>query len=110
MTITDAADHEVAYPPVVDVNGRMKQAAEAGNDQVADLRHTDELNRMKSRLFGLEAAVAGASSFGDCDEREGVLQIISDVCHQMKNCAEAFENMRQLRLSKCCEHSQESST
>jgi hypothetical protein len=68
----------------------MVQAAEAGDEHLADLRHTDEFNRMTSRLFGLEATVAGAATFSNSDERDSVLQLVFDIVQQMESCAKAF--------------------
>jgi hypothetical protein len=82
-----------------DENVLMLQAAEAGDDRIADVRHCDELNRMKSRLFGLEAAVAGASTFSKSNERNGVLQLMFDVVQQMENCAKAFGDVHDLRCA-----------
>jgi hypothetical protein len=78
----------------------MMEAAEAGEDRIADLRHADELARMKSRVFGLEAAISGAAAFSECEERHGVLQLAFDIAQQMENCAEAFMNMHKLRCAR----------
>ena len=67
--------------------------------RLSDLEHTDELNRMKFRLYALETAVSGARSFDNGDERDGVLQLICDLAEQMRQCAEAFEAERKLRTS-----------
>ncbi len=62
-----------------------------------DLDFADELNRMAARFCGLEAAIAGASSFSACGERDGVLQIADDIGRAMERLAEAFDAERKLR-------------
>lgn len=89
-------------------DGDALTAAKAGNDRLADLQHCDELNRMKARLYGLEAAVAGAETLEDGVMRDGVLQLFSDVTQQMKRCATMFEAMRQVRENRDAKRPRES--
>jgi len=70
----------------------MLEAADAGDYEDADLRHADELNRMKARLWGLVAAIMGDDG-GD----GGAIQLAHDIAYQMDDCAEAFDDMRQRR-------------
>jgi hypothetical protein len=84
------------WPRTKDENVLMVQAAEAGDDHPTDLRHTDELNRMKSRLFGLVATVEGAAT----NKRDGMPQLVFDVVKQMESCAKAFEAIHKPRLAK----------
>jgi hypothetical protein len=105
-----APSHDRDYPtiekwqPAENENVLMIQAAEAGDDQLADLRHSDELGLMKLRLLGLEATITGA----DEGYWDGAQRLVSDISKQMENCsAEAFEYVRQLRRAKCDKDSQE---
>jgi hypothetical protein len=84
------------WQPAEDDNALMVKAAETGNDAVADTRHLDELDRMKWRLYGLEAAVVGAEM--DCNE--GLSQLFSDVISHMERCVDAFKAVRQIRLAR----------
>jgi hypothetical protein len=91
------------WQPAEDENALMVKAAETGNDAVADLRHSEELNRMKLRVLGLETTIIAADEgFWD-----GVQQLVSDISQQMENCSGAFEYVRQLRRAKCDKDSQE---
>ena len=50
---------------------------------LADLRHSEEIDRMKLRLLGLEATIIAADEgFWD-----GVQQLVSDISQQMENCS-----------------------
>jgi hypothetical protein len=98
-------DYEASekWSPAEDENVLMTQAAEAGDDQLADLRHSEELDRMKLRVLGLEATIMAA----DEGFRDGVQRLVSDISQQMENCSGAFEYVRQLRRAKRDRDSQE---
>jgi hypothetical protein len=70
--------------------------ANDGDERLTDGDHMGELNRMKDRLFGLEAAIKDI-----CDPampfEAGVCQLASDISNAMEKCAEAFEAERKLR-------------
>jgi homoserine kinase len=68
--------------------------------RLSDLDHIDELNKMKLRLHALETALCGAGSFDKGDERDGILQLVSDLAERMKACAEDFEAERKLRIEE----------
>jgi len=83
-----------------DDNSAMVKFAELGEDQIVDLRHVDELNRMKSRLYGIEATVIGVHGDSEDELELGILWLISDVVERMHQCAEAFEAVRQVRRAR----------
>ena len=74
-------------------------------DKDFDRRHTDELDEMVARLWGLQAAVAGAiEGSGDWN---GVMQLIGDVTEKMEQREKAFEDVRLQRLAKGRANSQQ---
>jgi hypothetical protein len=78
-----------------DSNVSMIKAAAAGDDEIADARHIDELARMKQRLNGLLTAFEH-SEMAD----EGLLRLLSDVVNHMNRCVDAFDGMRQIRRAR----------
>jgi hypothetical protein len=68
--------------------------------RLSDLGHIDELNKMNLRLYALETALSGARSFDKGNERDGILQLVSDLAEKMKACAEDFEVERKLRIEE----------
>jgi hypothetical protein len=72
-------------------------------ERLDDIGHMDELNRMKDRLFGLQAAINDI-----CDPKvafeAGVCQLASDISNAMAACAAAFEvEMELQRTPEHCE-------
>jgi hypothetical protein len=70
-----------------------------GEERLDDIDHMDELNRMKHRIFGLEAAILGACN-SDTSFNHGLKRLASDIADAMAACAEAFEAERELRRSE----------
>jgi hypothetical protein len=73
-----------------------KAPANDDEERLTDVGQMDELNRMKNRIYGLEAAILGA-----CDRDEpfnhGLKRLAYDVAEAMEACVDAFEAERQRR-------------
>jgi hypothetical protein len=81
----------------------MKMIEMPAVERLDDIGHMDELNRMKDRIFGLEAAINHI-----CDPaiafEAGVCQLASDISNAMAACAAAFEvEMELQRTPEHCE-------
>jgi hypothetical protein len=79
----------------------MKMIEMPAVERLDDIGHMDELNRMKDRIFGLEAAINHI-----CDPaiafEAGVCQLASDISNAMEECAKAFE--AELEMRRTPEH------
>jgi len=70
--------------------------------QLTDLEHSEELDRMVDRLRGLQVAVEGLLEGGLPADfmRNGVYRLIEDVCDKMQDCADTFHADRQASMAE----------
>jgi hypothetical protein len=72
--------------------------AEPDPERLSDTRLSEELGKMKARLFGVQAMLQGVE-YVCTSERAGVLQIMSDCAEKMEQIADQFEAERELRVA-----------
>ena len=68
------------------------------SERLSDVRHQDELDRMKGRLLALSVAADAMSGASD-EVFSGFHQLIVDASDAMRRCAEAFDAEREMRNS-----------
>jgi hypothetical protein len=75
---------------------------EGKKERPSDEAHSDELNRMVERLWGLKTAIEGLLEAGIPADSiiNGVYRLLEDVCDKMQACADAFYVDRQLRIGE----------
>lgn len=71
-------------------------------ERLTDLALIDSMNEMKSRCFGLSAAVKGIG-VRDSNEREGVCYLADDIAYGMERLSAVFEAERKLRIAEASE-------
>lgn len=65
-------------------------------ERLSDIRHQDELNRMKGRMRALGVGFEAIASASD-EVLSGFHQLLVDVADDMQHCAEEFEAERRQR-------------
>ena len=83
-----------------DTETKAEDEPEGEQVRLTDREHSEELNRMVARLWGLNTAIRGLDLDTSCPADflvSGIYRLADDVCESMEDCAAAFNEERRLR-------------